>query len=296
MNTNSRNAGPVVAVAAASVLWGIYWVPVRWLQAEGLDAIMVAALFNMAAFCLYAPALLWSGRPGWAGFSAGLTIGAAMTLYSLALGMTTVVNAVLLFYLTPVWSTLIGMTLRGERLTLHRVTALALSLAGLMLILSDDGGLPLPRNAGDVAALAAGLIWSAGSFSVFDRPAVSARSATFWTLVNSSVISILLILFLMPVSIDAVTWTMSLNGPVLLGGVMMGLLLVLTIWGARHLAPARVGILLMGEIVVGVGSAALYAGEPVGLIEMAGGVSILLAAGIEVMTPHEKKSKKTADL
>ncbi|MRG71824.1 EamA family transporter [Alphaproteobacteria bacterium HT1-32] len=296
MKTHSRYAGPTLAVAVASVLWGLYWIPVRWLQSEGPDAVMVAALFNIAALCLYAPVLSWTGRPGWGGLPAGVTIGAAMTLYSLALGMTTVVNAVLLFYLTPVWSTLIGLTFRGERLTLHRATALILSLVGLMLILGDDGGLPLPGNAGDVAALAAGLIWSIGSFSLFDRPAVSVRSATFWTLVSGSAISVLAILVVMPGGVETVVWTVSSGSAILLGGVMLGLLLILTIWGARHLAPARVGILLMGEIVVGVGSAALYAGEPVGLTEIAGGVSILVAAGIEVMTPHKKNTGKKSHL
>tara|TARA_R110002110_G_scaffold308088_2_gene521748 strand:+ start:1256 stop:2146 length:891 start_codon:yes stop_codon:yes gene_type:complete len=296
MKTHGRYAGPTLAVAAASVLWGLYWIPVRWLQAEGSDAVMVAALFNIVALCLYTPVLLWTGRPGWAGLPAGVTIGAAMTLYSLALGMTTVVNAVLLFYLTPVWSTLIGITFRGERLTLHRASALILSLVGLMLILGEDGGLPLPRNAGDVAALAAGLIWSVGSFSLFERPAVTVRSATFWTLVCGSGISVLPILFVMPDGMGTAVWTVPSGSPAMLGGVMLGLLLILTIWGARHLAPARVGILLMGEIVVGVGSASLYAGEPVGMTEMAGGVSILVAAGIEVMTPHEKKTEKKSDL
>lgn len=296
METGGRHIGPTVAVAVASVLWGLYWIPVRWLQAEGFDAVTVAGLFNIAAFCLYVPVLLWGGWPGRAGFVAGLTIGAAMTLYSLALGLTTVVNAVLLFYLMPVWSTLIGVISGRERLTRYRLLALVLSLCGLMLILKDEGGLPLPRNAGDVAALAAGLIWSVGSFCLFDQAKVGARSATFWTLVSGSVFSVPLILWALPAQTEGPALMSAVDGPLLLGGLMIGLLLILTIWGARHLAPARVGILLMGEILVGVGSAALYAGEAVGPVEIAGGTAILLAAGIELMTPHEKKAEKSTTL
>jgi len=57
----------------------------------------------------------------------------------------------------------------------------------------------------------------------------------------------------------------------------------LTIWPATLLSPARVGMLLMVEVIVGVASAAMLSGDPFGMRELAGAVLIVSAAVIEVL-------------
>ena len=59
-------------------------------------------------------------------------------------------------------------------------------------------------------------------------------------------------------------------------------MLFLTIWPATLLSPGRVGILLMGELVVGVSSAALLSGEPFGFRELLGTLLIISAGAVEV--------------
>ncbi len=54
------------------------------------------------------------------------------------------------------------------------------------------------------------------------------------------------------------------------------------LWGAAHVSPGRVGILLMGEVVVGITSAAVWSGEPFGVRELTGTVLIVGAAVIEI--------------
>jgi drug/metabolite transporter (DMT)-like permease len=56
----------------------------------------------------------------------------------------------------------------------------------------------------------------------------------------------------------------------------------LTIFGASHLDPGRVGILLMLEIVVALTSAALLTDEPFGARELVGAVLIMGAAAVEI--------------
>jgi drug/metabolite transporter (DMT)-like permease len=284
---------PTLAVALASILWGLYWVPVRGLQAAGMDALSAAGLLNLTGLAILLPFLFRQGRPVRSALPAGIMVGAAMTAYSVALGLTSVVNAVLLFYLTPLWSTLIGLAFHGDRLTLGRVGALAASLIGLWLILGDGHGLPIPRNMGDFAALAAGLIWSVASFRIFGDSRSDVRSLTFWTLLSGALLVAALLPFAGFPSLDGISAGSSLF-PAILGGGMMCLLLILTIWGARKLPPARVGILLMGEIVVGVVSAALFAGEVLSIREIAGALAIVMAAGIEVLGALEKKSEKSS--
>ena len=60
-------------------------------------------------------------------------------------------------------------------------------------------------------------------------------------------------------------------------------MMALTLWPATILTPARVGLLLLSEVLVGVSSAALFAGEPFGLRELAGGLLIVTALLTEVL-------------
>jgi drug/metabolite transporter (DMT)-like permease len=59
-------------------------------------------------------------------------------------------------------------------------------------------------------------------------------------------------------------------------------MIFLTIWPATLLTPARVGLLLMSEVVVGLISAAVFSGEPFGLREATGAVLIVSAAVLEI--------------
>ena len=59
----------------------------------------------------------------------------------------------------------------------------------------------------------------------------------------------------------------------------------ITLGGARKLSPGRVGLLLMGEAVVGITSAALLTDEPFGLRELIGTLLVLSAAAVEVVQP-----------
>ena len=56
----------------------------------------------------------------------------------------------------------------------------------------------------------------------------------------------------------------------------------MTIWPTTMLSPARVGILFMAEVIVGVGSAATLTDEPFGLREALGTVLIVCAGIAEV--------------
>ena len=73
-------------------------------------------------------------------------------------------------------------------------------------------------------------------------------------------------------------------------GIWMLPVVWLTIFGASRLDPVRVAIFLMLEIVVGVSTAALLAGEPFGARELAGAVLILGASGVEITAKRRPDS------
>jgi drug/metabolite transporter (DMT)-like permease len=192
---------------------------------------------------------------------------------------------ILLFYLTPVWSTLLGRLLLGQPITARRVATIALGLAGLAVVLGFDGGIPYPRAAADWMGLAGGVVWAfamlylgrTASHPPFDR--VFAQfvflGPVFWLLTQ------------IPggaggagpggqAFLRCVPWLLAFAGIWVLPVVW------LTIFGASRLDPVRVAIFLMLEIVVGIASAALFAGEPFGPREAIGAVLILGASGVEV--------------
>jgi drug/metabolite transporter (DMT)-like permease len=53
-------------------------------------------------------------------------------------------------------------------------------------------------------------------------------------------------------------------------------------WAAVRLDPARVGILLMTEVVFGASTAAIFAGESLSAREMVGGALVILYGLLEV--------------
>ena len=77
-----------------------------------------------------------------------------------------------------------------------------------------------------------------------------------------------------PVSIDAASAAWAVAAALVW---WVGSLLAL-VWATARLEPARVGILLMSEVLVGVVSSALFANEPLTPTQIAG-AALLLAAG-----------------
>lgn len=281
---------PSLGVALSGVLWGLFWMPFRALGEAGLAGGWASLAFYLGSTAVLLPwaAVRWR-RLRAAGVHLLLTgaiAGAAFSFYATALLLTEVVRVLLLFYLTPIWGTVLGRLLLGERITRQRAAALILGFAGLVVILGFEGGLPLPRNAGDWMALIAGMAWAYGSLRIYRQPGIEVYETTFAFFAGGTVITAL------------VAWLpVAGNGGLPAAGLLVSawpwLALVIgvfgvppvlaTLWGAARLTPGRVGILLMGEVAVGIVSAAIWAQEPFGWRETVGAVLIVSAALIEVV-------------
>ena len=68
---------------------------------------------------------------------------------------------ILLCFLIPVWSSLIGRYIVGYHASRLRLLAILVGLVGLGTMLSADGDRPMPRGTGEWIALVAGLLWFA---------------------------------------------------------------------------------------------------------------------------------------
>ena len=281
-----RLTGPETAIVISGALWGLYWIPVRHLEARGVGVVWTTLGLFVVGLALFAPILI-RHPPARAAFTprmlaTGLLTGGAFVLYSVSIVLTEVVTAILLFYLSPVWATVLGRVLLAERLTGSRLAALALGLGGLWVVLGGESGMPLPRNPGDWCALTAGVIWALGTLRVHQDSMISPVAHTASLFVGGTVvIAIISLLPAMASPAPAVTAQAA---------AIIAILAVLSVvsawgilWGARLISPGRAGLLLMLEVITGLASAAVLAGEPFGMTQTIGSMLIVAAALVEVL-------------
>ena len=279
-------------------MWGVYWMPLLYLESLGITGSIAGILLYACCLVFLSPAIwryrhmmLRQWRPL---LLSGALTGAAFSFYTISLFHTDVIRSILLFYLTPVWGTLIGIFVLGERLSLSRIMVILVAFIGLYVILGGDGGLPIPRNLGDGFALLSGALWALGTLGLMRTKTVPVYPQIIAFLVGSIIIAFLTLLLIddLP-SLSAA----QQDWPLIIG--FLGLFSIyaipmfwLTIAPARVLSPARVGILLMSEVVIGAMSAALLSGQPFGMTELIGTFLIITAAFIEVQSHRQMPTQK----
>ncbi|MGQ0486531.1 MAG: DMT family transporter [Hyphomicrobiales bacterium] len=275
-----------IAVAYSGFVWGLFWIPVRTLDGAGVHGLWGLLVFYLVPGLLILPVLALRWRQNLAGgrwlVLIGLATSVPLVCYSIAVLYTDVIRAMLLFYLTPVWSTILGWLFLNERITPVRCIAIALAILGILVIFGIDERLPWPENAGDWAALASGLGWAVASVLLrFDR----GTHALEFTVQNFlwSAIAMMGIAFLFAAapapSLALVTAQLWWLAPTLIVVVMTGVYAAL--WGAPKLSPGLVGLLFMTEISVGAITAAIWSGDPFGMREVTGILLISLAGILE---------------
>jgi drug/metabolite transporter (DMT)-like permease len=284
-----RDLLPSVALAFGAALWGLYWIPIRGIEQAGVAAFWTGPTIFGASTVIFMPLLVLRFENFVAHWRhillPGLLAGFAFALYIASLNLTDVVRAILLFYLSPLWSTLLGMLMLQERLTVNRVVALVLAFCGLYVVLVVENGLPLPRNTGDWFALLSGLCWSIASVKLFQDGARLVLEKVITFVVCALFMSLLLVLWQQG-DLGGAPDVATLRAGwywILLIAMLMLPITWLTVWPATLLSPGRVGMLLLAEVLVGVTSAALLLDEPFGIRELSGAALIVSAGVVEVM-------------
>jgi drug/metabolite transporter (DMT)-like permease len=269
-----------------AVISGLAWIPLRTIEHAGVSGLWVAMCVIIVACLPLVPGLArlrgLSSRDRSDLFWIAALIGVAYAFYTASLTATEVARAILLFYIAPLWGTLLEVFVLRQPLTLRRAAALALGAAGLIAILGIGPDLRLDMNLGDVLALLSGILWSVGLLFVFRRtgPGLAAQSAALALGALAGAAAMIVILEQAPppgLQVLARAWLWILVTG--LGFVLP--LWVLSLWAGRSLSPARTTLIFMAEVCVGVGSAALWADQLFGLREIAGTVLVLGAAAIE---------------
>ena len=286
--SHQRNLLASAFVLLSGAGWGLFWLPARSFAEKGLDGAWLSLWLFVISLVLVVPFAIWNWRALHAAGSSflitGLLTGPAFALYTVSLVITDVIHALLLFYISPAWATLINWG-RGEAITSRRLLVLALAFAGLAIVLGIADGLPLPRNLGDWLALIAGMLWAYGS----TRSNAESNLVVTAPVVGFTVGGLLAALVLVNVPIEGIATPPTTEGlahalpwMVLMAVAMFVPTTYALMWSTQVLDSGRVGILLMSEVVVGTVSAALLSGEAFGWSEAIGVLLIVAAGFVEV--------------
>jgi drug/metabolite transporter (DMT)-like permease len=267
-------------------VWGLFWIPVRHLDAVGISGLWAIFYFYALPFLLSLPVMVWRCRTIMRGglwlHVLGLIPALSLVLYSASVLYTDVIRATLLFYLSPLWSTLLARLFLREPITLLRSLAIVVALLGMLVIFHADTGIPFPRRSGDWIALGSGFLWSFASILLRADKGSQAIDLVvqnfFW---SAAVATVLLWAFgpglessaSLSVYLAQLPWLV----PTLILVVMSGV--YASMWGTPKLDPGLVGLLFMTEISVGTSTAALWSGEPFGWREVLG-IVLISSAGI----------------
>lgn len=280
---------PELVVIIASAAWGLFWIPLRAFERQGLDPAWATLSQFLVPLVILTPLAIvrWQRgqRTGIQMYRTGLLIGAAVALYLESLLLTDVARALILFYAMPAWGTMLEVGLMGRPFTRWRGISLFLSLSGMLIIIGVGSQLSLSMNIGDLMALLSGILFTFGAMRVRQTPETTVFEQVLAFFLYGSLAALALSLLPLavlgqPPSLEELVrlapWLLLIAAGFLIP-VMSGIY-----WGSKHVDPGRLGILLQIEAVVGIGSAALFAGEPFGLRQAIGAILVISAGLVEV--------------
>jgi len=212
--------------------------------------------------------------------------GVSFALYSDGLLVGHVTTVILLFYLTPVWSTLLAKLRWRQRVSWWRYLGVASGLAGIGIVLAGSGGgLPVPDSPGDWLGLASGILWSFASDGIHRHGGPPAAASNFIFCAGATLAALALALGIggsLPVHLPVKPLIEAIGMAFLIGAGWWALSLTVFLWAVQKLDPTRVGVLLMSEVIVGAASSSALTGR-MNVVLIAGTSLVVLAAVVDTV-------------
>jgi len=272
---------PVICLLISSCLWGVFWYPLRQLEGLGLPGLWSTAIIFGSAltFSLVLVGLrrarirshpllliLLAIASGWCNVA-----------FIQAVLSGNVVRVTLLFYLSPLWTVLLGRLILGERLQRSAQITMCIAMTGALVMLWDRRlGFPWPQSQADWLAISSGLGFALSNVLVrkLYEEDIWIKTIFAWIgVVAFAVIGILLSASPAPaVAMNTIVLT------VVIGGGAMVCMTLLVLYGLTHMPAHRAAVILLFEILAGAVSAQWLTDEVVLIQEWTGGLLIVAAA------------------
>jgi drug/metabolite transporter (DMT)-like permease len=272
---------PSAAVFLGAILWGVVWYPMRLIEDRGLQGVWLTLTIYSVALVATFPFLFRSipqlaRSPGWLAvlmLSAGWT---NIAFVEAVLGGN-ILRVLLLFYLSPLWATVMGRWFLGERISRTAFASLAIAMTGALVMLwNPASGVPWPASKADWFALSSGLAFALSNIATraAQDASIAAKVFCVWSGVTAIALA-MIALFGAPVpQISLATF----SGAVMLGifGILAMTLLIQ--YGVTHLPVYRSAVITFVELVAGAISQQLLTDETVSGKEWVGGALIVIGA------------------
>jgi drug/metabolite transporter (DMT)-like permease len=272
----------LLIIFLASSFWGVLWVPMRHIEAMGLSGLWVVVLFHFLPALAMLPLIVRtapSSRRDWGRAAvAGALMGAGFALYALGLVVASVTKTVILFYMTPIWSTVIAYFVLRERAGWGRWLAIAAALVGCALVTGVNRD-ELRFDPADLLGLLSGLFWALGSVMIRRYDGLNFVTVSFLQYLSGGIMALLAALYLGD-PLPQLNAFLQAIPPAFLASVVVFLPSVLLIFRImQYVSPGLVGILMLSEALVAAVSAAFWLGETLSSTQWIG-VGAILTTGV----------------
>jgi drug/metabolite transporter (DMT)-like permease len=280
-SNDSRALLPVFAMLVGASMWGVVWYPMRLLEAGGLQGLWLSLLLYGTALLAALPRT-WRtfgelGRnPAWTAVLIA-TAGWTNVAFILAVLEGNVLRVLLLFYLSPVWATLLAWAILRERVGLIGYLSLGIAMVGAVVMLWNPTlGAPWPQGRADWLALSSGVAFAVSIVATrrMQEITVAAKVMCVWLGVVI-VAGVMIAGFAVPlprIELSIFAGAVALG----IGGIVLMTLFVQ--YGVTYLPVHRSAVLALIELVAGAVSQQLLTDEVVTLREWIGGALIVVGA------------------
>ncbi len=252
-----RASGHLIGAGMLMVLARLQGRGIAVVGARAWGHIAVAALFNVVAFSVFT---------------------------AFAQLMTDTSRVAIMVYTMPVWATLLALPILGERLTPTRTIALALCVAGMIILMTPLATSGFP--AGAMLAVGAAMSWAAGTvYLKWAEPKGDLMASAAWQLALGFVVMSACI----PLFDDAPTLNVSAIAllAVLYGGaVSAGLGLFLWFEIVQRLPATTASLGVLSSPVISVVTAMIVLGERPTLADAIGFALMLAASAVVMLRPE----------
>ncbi len=289
---SARPLLPVMALLFSATMWGLLWYPLRLLEQAGLQGLWTTLLIYLVALLVGAIPTIsrfneLGSRPGLL-LALALTSGWCNVAFIVAVIDGNVVRVLLLFYLSPLWATLLGWFLLKERPSNASLSVLLLAMVGAVTMLWDSAlSYPWPQSGADWLAISSGFSFAVANVLTRSAQSISIRIKTLVSWIGVVVVAFVWIFF---AQLPAPQLTMA----TLTGSIALGLFGIMCMtwavqYGVTHMPVYRSSVILIFEIVAGAISSQLLTDEIVLVKEWLGGGLIVLAAYLSARIHLESK-------
>jgi len=282
-----------ISVAFGAAVWGLFWIPLRYLDSLSVHGLWAVAYVLLAAAIPSLVITVWrrelSDLRSCGAWLIGFGLGISTVLYFTGILFSDVIRVIFLFYLLPLWTTLSARVIYGEKITKIQLLMIVMALLGVWLLLGGATSFPQLNNIGDWCGIAAGMCWGISLTLLRGRDTVRPFANATSTLVVGGLLAALLSSFFAFVVVLPGTQAPQADklinaAPVALAFGMFVLFpsLITQIWGARLIAAPTAALLTMTEILVATVSAYWLIGTELSSLSVLGAGIILLTVIVDL--------------